>query len=170
MLGGERVAANTYAGREHMTFVPGIDTTLQTTIACPPCLLSVALTVPAWNFGRLPSHRRSVVVDLSREERRTRGTAYVLLMRLNNERLPRALQLKEIVDRGERLSEYDTSYLKRVLSEAGEVRRAANKLPEYRELVKKMQVLYDEITRKALENEQKPELKPKPRRIWPDEH
>lgn len=110
------------------------------------------------------------MVDLSREERRTRGTAYVLLMRLNNERLPRALQLKEIVDRGERLSEYDTSYLKRVLSEAGEVRRAANKLPEYRELVKKMQVLYDEITRKALENEQKPELKPKPRRIWPDEH
>lgn len=110
------------------------------------------------------------MVELSREERRARGTAYVLLMRLNNERLPRAMQLKEIVDRGERLSDYDKSYLKRVLSEAGEVRRAANKLPEYRDLVKQMTLLYDEITRKALENEQKPESQPKPRKIWPDEH
>lgn len=109
------------------------------------------------------------MVDLSREERRVRGTAYVLLMRLNNERLPRALELKAIVDRGERLSDYDKEYLKRVLSEAGEVTRAANKLPEYRDLVKKMRELYDEITRKALENEQKPESKPKPRKIWPDE-
>lgn len=110
------------------------------------------------------------MVELSREERRTRGTAYVLLMRLNNERLPRALELKDTVDRGDRLSDYDKDYLKRVLSEAGEVRRAANKLPEYRDLVKRMQSLYEEIIRKALENEQKPEAKPKPRKIWPDEY
>lgn len=109
------------------------------------------------------------MVDLSREERRTRGTAYVLLMRLHNERLPRAMELKEKVDRGERLTDYDKEYLKRVLSEAGGVRRAANMVPEYRDLVKKMQSLYDEITSKALVNEQKPESKPKPRKLWPDE-
>lgn len=109
------------------------------------------------------------MVELSREERRTRGTAYVLLMRLHNERLPRALELKAIVDRGERLSDYDKDYLKRVLSEAGEVRRAANKLPEYRDLVQRMQALYGEIAHKALENEQKPESKPPPRKVWPDE-
>lgn len=109
------------------------------------------------------------MVDQSREERRVRGTAYVLLMRLHNERLPRALELKAIVDRGERLSDYDKDYLKRVLSEAAEVSRAANKLPEYRDLVKQMRSLYDEITSKALQNEQKPEAKPKPRKIWPDE-
>lgn len=108
------------------------------------------------------------MAELSREERRTRGTAYVLLMRLNNERLPRALQLKEIVDRGERLSDYDKDYLKRVLAEAGEVRRAANKLPQYHDLLRKMQSLYDEITSKALVNEQKPESKPKPKKLWPD--
>lgn len=108
------------------------------------------------------------MVNLSHEQRRTRGTAYVLLMRLNNERLPRALEIKSIVDRGERLSEFDKDYLKRVLSEAGNVRRAANQLPEYRELVAKVNRLYDEITRKALENEQKPESKPKPRKLWPD--
>jgi hypothetical protein len=109
------------------------------------------------------------VVDLSSEERRTRGTAYVLLMRLNNERLPRALALKEKVDRGERLSDYDKEYLKIVLREAGGVRRAANKLPEYHDLVRRMQSLYDEITSKALVNEQKPESKPKPRKLWPDD-
>lgn len=109
------------------------------------------------------------MADPSSEERRTRGTAYVLLMRLNNERLPRALALKEKVDRGERLSDYDKEYLKIVLGEAGGVRRAANKLPEYHDLVKKMQSLYDEITSKALVNEQKPESKPKPRKLWPDD-
>ena len=116
------------------------------------------------------NHRRGDVIERSREERRTRGTAYVLLMRLNNERLPRALELKAIVDRGERLSDYDKDYLKRVLAEAGEVRRAANKLLEYQALVKQMTSLYDEITRKALENEQRPESKPKPRKVWADEH
>lgn len=109
------------------------------------------------------------MVELSREERRARGTAYVLLMRLNNERLPRALELKAKVDRGERLSDYDQDYLKRLVSEANGVRRAANQVPEYRELVRKMQSLYDEITSKALVNEQKPESKPKPRKLWPDE-
>lgn len=108
------------------------------------------------------------MVNLSHEERRTRGTAYVLLMRLHNERLPRALELKAIVDKGERLSDFDKDYLKRVLNEAGPIRRAASKLPEYRDLVAQMTTLYDEITRKALENEQKPESKPKPRKLWPD--
>lgn len=146
-----------------------MSTSMRTTAACPWCLLFVAFAVPAWICVARLNHRGSVVVDLSREERRTRGTAYVLLMRLNNERLPRALELKEKVDRGERLSDYDKEYLKHVLSEAGGVRRAANKLPEYQDLVKRMQTLYDEITSKALVNEQKPESKPKPRKIWPDE-
>lgn len=137
-----------------------MSTSIRTTAASPPCQHGFS--------DRQLNHGRSVVVDTSREERRVRGTAYVLLMRLNNERLPRALELKAIVDRGQRLTDYDTLYLKRVISEANAVSRAANKLPEYRTLVTQMASLYDEITRKALVNEQKPESKPKPRKLWPD--
>jgi hypothetical protein len=89
-------------------------------------------------------------------------------MRLHNEQLPRALELKAIVDRGQRLGDYDMAYLKRVLSEAGTILRVVSKLPEYQELVAQMALLYDEITRKALENEQNPESKPKPSKLWPD--
>jgi hypothetical protein len=108
------------------------------------------------------------VVDLSREERRTRNTAHVLVLRLNNEQLPRALELKAVVDKGERLGGYDMLYLKRVLSEADTILRVVSKLPEYRELVAQMALLYDEITRKALENERNPESRPKPRELWRD--
>ena len=56
-----------------------------------------------------------------------------------------------------------------MLGEAAAVRLAAAKQPEYQDLVGKLSALYDEITRKALENEQKPRPKPKRRKIWPAE-
>ena len=53
---------------------------------------------------------------------RDKGVAQVLLMRLENERLPYALKLKDKVDRGERLSDYDTQFLKRAIKEGREAR------------------------------------------------
>ena len=76
-------------------------------------------------------------------------------MRLEAERLPYALKLKAKVDRGERLTEFDSRFLKRVLEEGREARRLAAKLPQYQEVVTRMTALYEEITRKGLENEQK---------------
>lgn len=91
----------------------------------------------------------------SRSKSRDKGVAQVLLMRLESERLPFALKLKAKVDRGERLTEFDSRFLKRVLEEGREARRLAVKLPQYQEVVTRMAALYDEITRKGLENEQK---------------
>lgn len=93
--------------------------------------------------------------DSSREARRQRGIAMVLLNRLDTQRLPYALRLKKQVDAGEPLSEYDTAFLKRVFKESSEARRLAEKQPEYRELVDKMTSLYEEIVRKGAENELK---------------
>jgi hypothetical protein len=86
---------------------------------------------------------------------RDRGVAQVLLMRLESERLPYALKLKDKVDRGERLSDFDTQFLKRVIQEGREARNLAAKLPQYQEIMTRMTQLYEEITRKGAENEQK---------------
>jgi uncharacterized small protein (DUF1192 family) len=94
-------------------------------------------------------------MDESRKKTRDKGVAQVLLMRLEAERLPHALKLKDKVDRGERLSDFDTQFVKRGIKEGAEARSLAAKLPQYQEIVDRMARLYEEITRKGAENEQK---------------
>jgi hypothetical protein len=90
-----------------------------------------------------------------REQSKDAGTIQVLLDRLNNERLPQALELKAKVDRGERLSDYDVQFLSRVLEDTGKMQTLVARHPEYQDLLARMSNLYAEITRKGLENEQK---------------
>jgi hypothetical protein len=79
----------------------------------------------------------------------------MLLERLETQRLPRALELKKRVDRGERLSENDIHFMETVFSDARMVGPALGRHPEYEKLVGRVVQLYKEIMEKALENEKK---------------
>jgi len=92
---------------------------------------------------------------MSDESIKEAGTLQAMLQRLNDFRLPRALDLKKKVDRGEKLDSYDIEFMEAVLSDASSAQTLISKHPEMKSLVGKLLGLYSEITTKALENEQK---------------
>ena len=81
------------------------------------------------------------------------GVLAVLAKRLVEERLPKALALKERVDRGEVLNDLDLDFLERVVSDANTIRPMMKDNPQVLEVAGRMLVLYKEISDKALENE-----------------
>jgi hypothetical protein len=81
------------------------------------------------------------------------GVIQVLLDRFNQQRLPRAMEMKEKVDRGEKLEEFDVSYLAGVLEDIQQIRPLLERHPEYEPLVVKGLALYKEIVDKATQNE-----------------
>jgi hypothetical protein len=66
--------------------------------------------------------------------------------------LRRALALKDKVDRGECLDDFDLGFLNEVFADANNLRSLVACHREYQELVARMD-LYKQITDKALENE-----------------
>ncbi len=86
------------------------------------------------------------------ESEKDAGIIQVLLERFEKQRLPRALALKEKVDKGEPLDEWETAYLEKVLEDAQQVKTLVDRHPEYQDLYKRGLQLYKEITEKALEN------------------
>ena len=81
------------------------------------------------------------------------GLIAVLMERFEKQRLSRALDLKELVDRGELLSELDITFLEEVFADASKVKPLIDRHPEYQELATRMIGLYKEITAKGLENQ-----------------
>ena len=82
------------------------------------------------------------------------GVIAVLAKRMVEERLPKALALKERVDRGEVLNELDLAFLEQVVTDANASRHLVKDNPQVAEVAGRMLQLYTEITAKALENEQ----------------
>lgn len=97
-----------------------------------------------------------------RDPEEDEGVIQVLLEQLAEDRLPRTLRIKDRVDRGETLNEFDLEYLDEILDEAEQAHELACSHAELQPLVSKLSDLYSEITKKALDNEQTPSPKRPP--------
>ncbi len=86
------------------------------------------------------------------ESEKDAGVLTVLVERFEKQRLPRALALREKVEKGEPLDEWDTAYLEEIMQDAQQVKTLIDKHPEYQDLYARAVHLYKEITDKALEN------------------
>ena len=82
------------------------------------------------------------------------GVIAVLAKRMVEERLPKALALKERVDKGDVLNELDLNFLEQVVTDAATLKPMMRDNPRVLEVAGRMSELYKEITAKALANEQ----------------
>lgn len=81
------------------------------------------------------------------------GTIAALMLRLKETRLPRAKQLLEKVKGGDRLSDGDIRFLKRVYEDNRSSQSLLKRNPEYYGLITRFIDLYTEIITRGLENE-----------------
>ena len=82
------------------------------------------------------------------------GTIAVLAKRMVEERLPKALAMKERVEKGEVLNELDLAFLEQIVADAPKLKPLMDKDARVRDAAATMLGLYKEITAKALQNEQ----------------
>ena len=65
------------------------------------------------------------------ESEKETGVIMALLKRLEQQRLPAILTLKNKVDQGEKLEDHDIDFLKQVFADANKVKPMIDKHPEY---------------------------------------
>lgn len=81
------------------------------------------------------------------------GTVQALLDRLVKVLLPQTLEIQERIDAGQRLSDVDLGFLKRMLEEVQQGQGVIARHPELHALESRLVALYEEVVRKAVENE-----------------
>ena len=89
------------------------------------------------------------MLDASEED----GVILMLIERFEKQRFPRLRALKELVDRGELLSDDDIEFLDTVIHDAQQSKRLMDRHPEWQLFCAEVVHLYETITEKALENE-----------------
>ena len=83
------------------------------------------------------------------------GVISALIERFEKQRLPRLLELKKRVDKGEVFSESDIRFMYEVTLDAQRSKRLIDRHPEWQEFCAEVIHFYEEIVEKALENEKK---------------
>lgn len=81
------------------------------------------------------------------------GTIAALMIRFKEYRLPRAQRMLDRVNGGEKLSDSDIQFLKRVYKDGRNTQSLVKRHPEYNDLIARYISLYTEIINKGLENE-----------------
>jgi phosphoenolpyruvate synthase/pyruvate phosphate dikinase len=89
------------------------------------------------------------------QKQKDQGIILVLLERFNKHRHPRALALKQKVDSGELLNDFDHQLIKEVQEDGKKVRALIERNPEYKDLAAEIMNLWNEIIEKDLENHKK---------------
>ena len=86
--------------------------------------------------------------------RQQNGMMVTLMERFKTQRLPRIMEIKEQVDQGNRLGEYDRLFLEEVIKDAQRNIRYVEEIPEFQHMFIQLAHLYKQIMDKAVENEQ----------------
>jgi hypothetical protein len=86
--------------------------------------------------------------------RQQNGMMVTLMERFKTQRLPRIMEIKEQVDQGNRLGEYDRLFLEEVIKDAQRNIRHVEEIPECQHMFIQLAHLYKQIMDKAVENEQ----------------
>ncbi len=81
------------------------------------------------------------------------GVITVLLERLEKQRLPRVLAIKQKVDNGDCLDDVDIEFFKAAFADAQNILPQVHQHPEYQELVGKIVQLYHDVIEKATDNQ-----------------